>query len=511
MKMTLFDDQVHGVELLRESLRTGHKRPMMMAPTGYGKTIIAAHIAESAHKKRRKVLFTVPRIELINQTVDKFYRNGITDVGVIQANHPMTDWSKPIQIASVATLQKRDLPDDIGLGMVDEAHMWFKLFNDMFATAPFPIVGLSATPWAKGLGAPGRYDDLVVPATIRELILKGRLATFKVFAPTHPDLKGVRTNSGDDPDYAEAQLAEVMSQNALIADVVNTWLRLGENRQTLCFGVNRAHAMHLKEAFVRAGVPAGFVDCDTPEDERADIRRRFIKRELRIVSNVDVLSIGVDLPVQCLILARPTRSKIRHVQTVGRGLRVEPGKRDCIILDHGDSHLRLGYVTDIYGELHDGKPRAEREAQEREPILPRECKNCSLLVPPATKVCPHCGFERKVIAKTVKTLDGELSEFDGMKLTAAQKRNNRNMSKADKAAFHGELKWYADYKGYKSGWASMKYRDRFGVWPNDPEIKYAEPREPSYDTDRWIRSQNIRWAKGKRKQQQQDLAAGDVS
>ena len=128
---TLRDDQADALERLRMAVGSGKRRVMMQAATGYGKTILAAHIVDSAASKGKRVLFTVPALALIDQTVEAFYAQGIRDIGVIQANHVMTDWSKAVQVASVQTLQKRGIPKS-DLVLVDEAHRWSKLYEKWF-------------------------------------------------------------------------------------------------------------------------------------------------------------------------------------------------------------------------------------------------------------------------------------------------------------------------------------------------------------------------------------------
>src|SRR3954454_16177367 len=352
----LRDDQLHTIEILRGSLAAGHRRPMVMAPTGWGKTLLASHIVQMAREKGRRVVFCVPAIDLIDQTLASFWQDGIGDIGVIQADHIETDWSRPVQIASVQTLMRRGYPPT-DLVIIDEGHRRFDFYEQWMADPDWqrvPFVGLSATPWTKGLAK--IFDDLIISATTAELIEAGFLSKFRVFAPDHPDLRGVKTVAGD---YHEGQLSEAMNKPPLVANVVETWVARGENRPTLCFGVDRAHAKHLQQQFEAAGVPAGYQDAHTPKEERAEIRRKFHSGEIKVVCNVGTLTTGVDWDVRCIILARPTRSEILYVQIIGRGLRTADGKDDCLILDHSDSTLRLGFVTDIHHEkLDDGRHRS---------------------------------------------------------------------------------------------------------------------------------------------------------
>ena len=305
MRSVLYPHQVEAMGMLKASLKTGSKRPMLQCPTGFGKTVMAAAIVEGAMRKGNRVMFCVPSLSLIDQTVQAFWREGIRDVGVIQADHPMTDYSKPVQVCSVQTIQRRRLPH-ADLVLIDEAHNWFKFYEKWFAQwDAIPFVGLSATPWTKGLGK--HYDDLIIASTTQELIDAGYLSPFRVFAPSHPDLSGVRTIAGD---YAEDDLAGVMNQSQLVADVVETWKAKAEGRPTLCFAVNRAHAKRLQQQFEQAGVPSGYIDAYTDIPEREAVRKQFASGAIKVVCNVGCLTTGVDWDVRCIVLARPTKSEM---------------------------------------------------------------------------------------------------------------------------------------------------------------------------------------------------------
>lgn len=484
--------QAQAITQLREALRSGSRRPMLQAPTGAGKTVLAAAIIDLARQKGSRVVFTVPAIELINQTVREFYAEGIRDVGVIQADHPMTDPSKPVQIASLDTLRRRELPN-VQLVIVDEAHRKSKFLEEWMSDEAWlsvPFIGLSATPWAKGLGR--LYDRLIIAATTSQLIEAGYLSRFRVFAPSHPDLSGVRTQRGD---YVESELSEAMMRGSLVADAVDTWLRSGEDRPTLCFGVDRTHAKTLQRRFLDAGVACGYVDGETPALEREAIRKQFQAGELKVVCNVGVLTTGVDWDVRCISLCRPTKSEILYTQIIGRGLRTADGKDDCLILDHSDTTLRLGFVTDIHhAKLDDGTldSGAKQQPDEKPAPKPKECKFCHFVMPAGVRSCPSCGRlpERST---EVETVEGELID-----LTAQRKANKDDWPA--KVAFMSQVRAHALARGKSDGWVAQKYRTKFGVWPNDPRVKYAKPAAGvSPEVASWLKAQAIRWAKSQEK------------
>jgi len=227
-------------------------------------------------------------------------------------------------------------------------YLWFSESEG----ADIPSSCWSATPWHKCLG--NLYQELVIGGTTQGLVDAGYLVPFRPFAPSHVDLSDVRTVAGD---FDLEGLDKAMNTAKLTADIVETWLDRGEGRPTLCFAVNRAHAQNLCDAFNRAGVPAAYVDGETPLDERDELAVDFKAGKYKIICNVGVMTTGVDLPfVSCLIIARPTKSEMLCCQIVGRGLRLADGKKDCIILDHSDTTKRLGFVTDmIHHELNMGK------------------------------------------------------------------------------------------------------------------------------------------------------------
>lgn len=378
MKAILRPQQVDFIAKINAAIDAGRRRIIGQAPTGFGKTIVAAAMIRVASERRPRVIFTVPAISLVDQTLEKFYNEGIRDVGVIQAAHGMTNWSRPVQLASVQTLMRRAIPD-ADLVLVDEAHRWFDFYGEWMSKpewADVPFVGLTATPWTRGLGK--HFDKLIIGATTAELIEAGHLAKFRVFAPASPDLTNARTVAGD---YQDNDLSKVMNTEALVADVVDTWLQRGQHRPTLCFVVDRVHAKHLQAKFQAAGINAGYIDAYTNRLDRIEIARQFHRGDLEMVCNVGCLTTGIDWDVRSIILARPTKSEMLFVQMIGRGLRTADGKDDCLILDHSDNHTRLGFVTDIHhDELDDGKPRPKAEPKEPG-ALPKKCPKCTFLKP----------------------------------------------------------------------------------------------------------------------------------
>ena len=334
--------QRQAMALLSHSYLAGKRRPVLQMPTGAGKTRTAAEIVRGALAKGKRVVFTVPAISLIDQTVEAFEQEGIDWIGVIQAQHERTDWRAPVQVASVQTLTKRKLPAP-DVVIVDECHQqhrviarWMKLLPDAL------FIGLSATPWAKGMAE--HWDDLLVPVSMRELIEAGFLSDMRVFCPSHPDLSGVKVVKGD---YAEKQLGEVMSETRLVADIVQTWRERAQGLPTLVFAVDRAHARKVQAEFAAAGIRMGYCDADVELEDRKALFDEVAAGELAGIVNIGTLTTGVDADIRCVVMARPTKSEMLFVQCIGRGLRTAPGKsalprarsqRQSRAARHGDGH-----------------------------------------------------------------------------------------------------------------------------------------------------------------------------
>ena len=487
--MKLRQPQIKTLNSLAKAILAGKRKIVVQAPTGFGKTVVAARIVAGHRQKGGRPIFVCPAVSLIDQTVERLVEYGIplSDIGVIQADHPMTDYSRPVQVASIQTLSRRNVNHlDASLVLVDECHKVFKAqikWMDQWNAVPF--IGLSATPWTKGLGE--HWEELVCETTIGELIRDKHLSPYRVFAASHPDLTGVRTQAGD---YHEGDLSEAMQRGAIVGDTVRHWLKHAEGRPTLAFCVDRAHAKHMQAEFISAGVSAGYVDAYTDREERQEISEQFHRGDLAVVCSVGCLTTGVDWDVRCIILARPTKSPMLYVQIIGRGLRTADDKDDCLILDHSDTTLRLGFPEDVEAQhtaLCDGKI-TERNARERDEPLPKPCGSCGFIKPPKTHKCPACGFAPEKQSE-VETFAAELEELT----PKAQRKANRQYSNEQKREWYAGLQQIAYRYNYKSGWASHQYKQKFGVWPNaHKDVKAAEP---TTEVLSWVRSQQIRYAK----------------
>jgi superfamily II DNA or RNA helicase len=433
-----------------------------MAPTGFGKTILGGAIVEGALRKGRTVTFVVPAIDLIGQTVDALEREGINRIGVVQGDHPRTDPTAFVQVASVQTLARRK-PAPADVVVLDECHIRFASLSKWMhdpAWAKVPFIGLSATPWSRGLGQD--FDDLLIAATTRDLIRDGYLSPFRVYSPSAPDLSRVRTVAGD---YRGGDLSNAMSASGLVGDVVSEWCKRAADLPTLVFAVDRAHARRLAEEFAAADVAVAYLDGETPREERERTKAAFQSGAVRVIVSVSTLATGVDLDVRCIVLARPTQSEILHTQIVGRGLRTAPGKERCLILDHAGNHARLGFVTDVHHDhLDDGRERPKaRTASTPRPVA---CPACTALRPPSRTACPACGDAPAPAARPVVNVAGTLKEVRKVPVPPSRQERQR---------WYSELLWIARHRNYKSAWVGYQFKARFGAWPRGLSDRIARP------------------------------------
>jgi superfamily II DNA or RNA helicase len=481
--------QTEAVQNLRSALARKIKRLMLCSATGSGKTEIAMDIVRGAVSKRKKVLFLCNRVNLVSQTSRRFARAGISH-GILQGENTSRLYENVV-IACIKSVARRGL-GEFDLVVIDEAHgcagatEYHKL---MIAMKGKPIIGLSATPYSKGLGK--HFDELDGPLfqemigtiSIQELIDQGYLVDCDVYSPSKPDLSKVKVVAGE---YNQEQLGEAVDKPKLIGDIVEQWKKHAYGLKTVCFATNIAHSQHIVEQFVAANVKAEHIDCYTEDAERDAILARVAAGETTVISNVGILCEGWDFPAcKCLILARPTKSLIRYLQMIGRILRPFEGKDKGLVLDHSGTVEMLGFPTDEFPMiLDDGKPKAtnETEDRERKDQLPKRCPSCSFMK--KTHKCPVCGFAPEKV-NTIEHAVGEL-----MKLEKTKK-----LPTADKRQLYAELLSIAKDRKWSDGRLSNVFRDIAGTWPNAYKNEAAKPA--SQKTLAAVQHLAIKFAKSK--------------
>ncbi|EHM42721.1 DEAD/DEAH box helicase [Hafnia alvei] len=494
--------QQRALDMLRRDWKQ-YNSFMVYSPTGSGKTGLSAFITDGFVSRGMRVLMTCPYTVLVTQTAKRFIQYGLPEdeISYVWRDHPNYDPERKIQIASADTLIRRDFPENIDLLIVDEAHLrrkkMLEVIKYLTAETQVKVIGLSGTPFAPFLGK--YYQRLIKPTTIKELMDTGVLCGYEFFAPTKPDLSGVKVTRSDEfgSDYKEDEVAEIMCGADLVGDIVSNWLSHGEDRPTVAFCVNVNHANYVTLQFNKAGVNAEVMTAQTPHDERQMMIHRFEQGATKIIVSVGTLIAGFDSDVRCIIYARPTKSEIRWLQIIGRGLRTAKGKDKCLVFDHSGSVHRLGYPDSIeYDTLpskNDGMKTAvsERENEKREK-LPKECSQCHYMKPAGVYQCPKCGH---------KPLAGEDVDTDasrGLKQISGKKKV---VTKQQKQSWWSQIKFYqrqraAQGKPVSDGWCAHTFKDKFGTWPNGLQ---DYPMEITPEVNNYIKWKQIAFAKGREK------------
>lgn len=483
------ENRAYQQEILARVDLSNTSRDVIKAPTGAGKTYIATQIVHRFLEEGKRVAFTVPLISLVNQTVRSFWDQGIQEIGVMQAGHEMTNHNMPVQVCSIDTIARRRHYPEIEAVIVDECHRRSKfLYEWMDKWNNVPFIGLSATPWTVGLG--NHFKRLINLVGTQDLIDQKYLCDFKVFAPSAPDLTGVKVITGHyGKDYVQRDLSGACDDIELIASIVETWKEKAEWRPTILYAVDRAHAGHLAEEFSRNGVPAGYIDAFTPIEEREVIGNQLKNGDIAVVCNVGCLTTGLDWPfVGCIILARPTKSRILFVQMIGRGLRVAEHKDNLLILDHSSSHEELGFVTDIDSDiLSEGEDCWAGDKDADVVKVPKECPKCKMLKPIGVHECPECGFA-PAKQTDIQERDGELIELD---------RKMQSITAKNPLDWYAQLLTVADERGYKPAWAYWTVKEKF----SDVSLPYLDsniPRkQPTAEVERYVKYKRIRYAKSR--------------
>jgi superfamily II DNA or RNA helicase len=400
--------QQRAIDDLRAAFRQGARAPLLVAPTGAGKTVILAAITASATARGRKVLILVHRRELIHQASSKLTAAGV-EHGIIAAGVQRADAT--VQIASVQTLVRRLATTDWEpcLIIIDEAHhaaagSWSQIISHWPGALR---LGVTATPCRlDGRGLIDSFDALIEGPSVQMLTSAGYLSPARIFAPPIvADLSQLRRRAGD---YANDQAAAAMTRPTVTGDAISHYQRLAGAQQAIAFCCNVAHAESVRDAFETAGISAALLLGGTAD--RDGVVAAFAAGAVRVLVTVDVVSEGFDIPAASVaILLRPTQSLGLYLQQVGRVLRPAPGKEAAIILDHVGNVTRHGFPDDIrqWSLEHGARPA---DGSQPAPSV-RTCSQCFAAFKPAP-ICPCCGFNCVPDTHAIRVVDGELVEVE---------------------------------------------------------------------------------------------------
>lgn len=402
------------VDGVRAAFKQGARRVLIVAPTGAGKGTIAAYFVARAVEKGNSIVFLVNRRTLVFDMSKRLRELGIIH-GILMGQNTRGQ-HLPVQVASIDTLRRRDLPK-AALVFVDEAHFalsegWIDVI-DRYVQAGSRIIEMTATPHLmNGRGLKRIADVMVIGPSVRDLTAQGFLVPIRTFTPKLSDFVLKRKTSGD---YTDKQLEKYAENPKRIADIVDTWGRLGRGMPSIGFFVNRRDSENICSKFRGSGVEAVHVDANTPDGERERIWVGLADRTIPYVCSVGIIGYGWDVPpVAYESQGRPTESEVIYRQQGGRIMRPFPGKEYGILADHAGNFHRHGYLDDDRDwSLADRERKKIKAADEILPpnLLPKACPDCDLQARPTALRCENCGYVFTV-AKFAEIVegDGELNE-----------------------------------------------------------------------------------------------------
>jgi len=407
--------QAEPKQLIYQAWNSGYMNVLLVKPTGAGKTKTFCSIVTDDLSISTDIM--VHRKELVQQISLVLAEEGVPHnlvasrkdiAGIIKAQRRMygKQFYNPnsiITVISVDTLiSRQDLhrsrTSNVRRLIIDEAahvtkdNKWGKA-RALYTNAQ--CLGVTATPERldkKGLGshADGIFDTMILGPTTRWLIDNGYLSKYKIAIPVSDFNKHLVAGS-ENSDYSKQAMIEASSKSHIIGDVVENYLKFAKGKQAILFATDVNTAKKMEKQFTDRGIAAKAVDATTPDSERLDYLIKFQEKKIQVLINVDLFDEGLDVPgIECVIMARPTKSLGKYLQMIGRGLRMAKGKDFMILIDHVGNVQHHGLPCDIRSWTLDRITKRGHKIN-----FLRICSSfmCNAPYDRAMTECPYCGFE----------------------------------------------------------------------------------------------------------------------
>jgi superfamily II DNA or RNA helicase len=426
MSLTLRDYQLDIIEKARQKMREGCKRFLITSPTGSGKTVLTAHMLQTAASKGMDSLFLVHRRELIKQSVLTFSSVGVRH-GIVAAGFA-PDPKPHIQIGSIGTvgnrLHKIRAPKLI---IWDECHhlaanSWAKIFK------AFPNsfhIGLTATPQRLDRKALGEFfESMIRGPEVEWLISEGYLTKYIIFAPPGPSMEEVHVRMGD---FSKHEVSEIFNKPQILGDSLKIYKKHADGKRAIVFCPGVSHSENLVSTFKVGGVSAKHVDGNSEEVVRDGTIRAFKENDLSVLSNVGLFGEGFDVPaIDAVIDCSPTLSLSAYLQRFGRCLR--PNYKKGMPLDTREERLAAiaasdkpfaTYLDQAGNVMRHGLPDEVREwsldgekKRKKEESKVKLCEKCMAANSSFAKVCVFCNEPFQVRARVIEQVPGDLVQID---------------------------------------------------------------------------------------------------
>lgn len=410
--------QREAVDAVYDHLRRRDDNPLVVIPTGGGKTPVMATVCRDAVRRWGGRVIVLAHVkELLDQTAATLRSMAPDlDIGVYSAGLRRRDTGNDVIVAGIQSVYKRACElDGFDLAIVDEAHtiplddsggsgggegMYRTFLSDARAVSPhLRVIGLTATPYRMKDGLICRPDHFLnrvcYEAGVAQLIEGGYLSRLRSKAArSEVDTGGLHVRGGE---FVSWEVEQLMDQTDRVRSACAEMVELtAERRSVLVFCVGVRHAEHVAQCVREVtGEACETITGDTPPLERSAILDRFKRAELKYLTNINVLTTGFDAPnIDAICLLRPTHSPGLYYQMVGRGFRLCEGKDDCLVLDFAGNIRRHGPVDDMKA----ARSRATSEGGSGEAPV-KVCPACREAVRIAERICPACGEAFPVAAE----------------------------------------------------------------------------------------------------------------
>ncbi|MEI8246825.1 MAG: DEAD/DEAH box helicase family protein [Lentisphaerota bacterium] len=391
-----------------EHLRTRNDHPCVVIPTGGGKTpVIATLCRDAVLRWHGRVMILAHVKELLEQALDKITVMApelMNRIGVYSAGLKSKDRDGDIIIAGIQSVYTKAC--DLGafdLIIIDEAHlippdgegMYRSFLNDAQVVNPrVKLIGLTATPYRMKSGEICAGDNLLnhicYEIGVKELIAQGFLSPLvSKAARSEVNTDGLHLRGGE---FIDAEVESLMDDDSVIRNAVAEILSYANERDSFLLFCSSVQHMTNVAALLRAADPVSRIECvnaKTSDSDRAEYLESFKLKKIKYLLNVNVLTTGFDAPnVDCVPLLRPTNSPGLYYQMVGRGFRLYPGKKNCLVLDFGGNIMRHGPV-----DMLEAQRRIKGNGGKQGPPPARKCPECLSVIHAAYQICPDCGYE----------------------------------------------------------------------------------------------------------------------
>lgn len=409
MAIELRDYQQDAVVKVRDAFGRV-RRVLLVKPTGAGKTIVFAYIAEGVQRKGKRVGIFAHRRELLRQISKALDLFNVPHAMLTADSRGMP--RAPVLVGSIFTFKNRlkhSVPFD--LLIFDEAHhaALGTTYGQVISSFPDArVLGVTATPLRlDGQGLGDSFDEMVIGPTVAELTAMGWLSPAEVYAPKHAlDLRGLKVRGGD---YVNSELTEMMDKPSITGNAVEHYSRMAMGKSAIAFCCSIKHAIDVATEFRAAGIAAEHVDGKMEDYERDGALMRFQRGETPVLTSCDLISEGFDMPgIEVAILLRPTMSLGLYMQQVGRAIRPMFGKSRTLVLDHAGNTAQHGFIDEPREWTLNAKERKERERAAPTSVCPK----CYAVHHPGP-TCPRCGHMYVTTPREVLQFDGQLEKISG--------------------------------------------------------------------------------------------------